>query len=84
MLEVATAVRADHSLHTEELDIPTSSHHIDDSSAGKKAESTSPVASARPASPNDFTPTYEVQTSGGDEGNLDLYGLSREVLSLKK
>ncbi|GKF15302.1 hypothetical protein Tco_0056764, partial [Tanacetum coccineum] len=54
------------------------------SSAGKKAESPSPVASERPASPNDYTPTDEVQTSGGDEGNLDLYGLTREVLSLKK
>ncbi|GJZ23490.1 hypothetical protein Tco_0560949 [Tanacetum coccineum] len=29
-------------------------------------------------------PTNEVQTSGGDEGNLDLYGLTREVLRLKK
>ncbi|GJZ79025.1 hypothetical protein Tco_0643862 [Tanacetum coccineum] len=84
MLEVATAVRAEHSLHTEELDITPSSHHSDDSSAGKKAESPSPVASERPASPNDYTPTDEVQTSGGDEGNLDLHGLTREVLSLKK
>ncbi|GKA09826.1 hypothetical protein Tco_0689259 [Tanacetum coccineum] len=84
MLEVATAVRAEHSLHTEELDITTSSHHSDDSSAGKKAESSSPVASERTASPNDYTPTDEVQTSGGDEGNLDLYGLTRQVLRLKK
>ncbi|GKF45304.1 hypothetical protein Tco_0131856, partial [Tanacetum coccineum] len=37
MLEVATAVMAEHSLHTEELDITTSSHHSDDSSAGEKA-----------------------------------------------
>ncbi|GKB95328.1 hypothetical protein Tco_0981465 [Tanacetum coccineum] len=84
MLEVATAVRAAHSLHTEELDIPTSSHHSDDSSAGQKAESPSPVASERSASPSDYTPTDEVQTSGGDEGHLDLRGLSREVLKLKK
>ncbi|GKC96350.1 hypothetical protein Tco_1161792, partial [Tanacetum coccineum] len=84
MLEVATAVRAEHSLHTEELDIPTSSHHSDDSSDDKKAESPSPVASARSASPNDYTPTDEVQTSGGDEGHLDLHGLTREVLKLKK
>ncbi|GJS43924.1 hypothetical protein Tco_0568967 [Tanacetum coccineum] len=84
MLEVATAVRAEHALHTEELDIPTSSHHSDDSSAGKKAESPSPVASERSASPNDYTPTDEVQTSGGDEGHLDLHGLTREVLKLKK
>ncbi|GJY35341.1 hypothetical protein Tco_0420719 [Tanacetum coccineum] len=84
MLEVATTVRTDHSLHTEDLDITTSSHHDDDSSAGEKEESTSPVASERPASPNDYTPTDEVQTSRGDEGNLDLYGLTREVLRLKK
>ncbi|GKG41180.1 hypothetical protein Tco_0470392, partial [Tanacetum coccineum] len=73
MLEVATVVRAEHSLHTEELDIPTSSHHSDDSSDVE-----------RPVSPNDYTPTDEVQTSGGDEGHLDLYRLSREVLRLKK
>ncbi|GJX87051.1 hypothetical protein Tco_0337825 [Tanacetum coccineum] len=84
MLEVANAVRAEHSLHTEELNIPTSSHHSDDSSASEKGKSSSPVASERPTSPNDYTPTDEVQTSGGDEGNLDLYGLTREVLRLKK
>ncbi|GKD97284.1 hypothetical protein Tco_1381181 [Tanacetum coccineum] len=84
MLEVATAVRAEHSLHTEELDINPSSHHSDDSLAGTKAENPSPVASERSASPNDYTPTDEVQTSGGDEGHLDLYGLTREVLKLKK
>ncbi|GJS98946.1 hypothetical protein Tco_0820116 [Tanacetum coccineum] len=50
MLEVATAIRAEYSLHTEELDITTSSHHSADSSAGEKAESLSPVASERPAS----------------------------------
>ncbi|GKF09528.1 putative ribonuclease H-like domain-containing protein, partial [Tanacetum coccineum] len=69
------AVRDEHSLHTEELDIPTSSHHSDDSSTSEKKKSSSPVASERPTSPNDYTPTDEVQTSGGDEGNLDLYGL---------
>ncbi|GKE63121.1 hypothetical protein Tco_1513488 [Tanacetum coccineum] len=80
MLEVATAVRDAHSLHTEELDINTSSH----SSVSKKAKSPSPFTSERIDSPNDYTPTDEVQTSGGDEGNLDLYGLTREVLRLKK
>ncbi|GJS81106.1 hypothetical protein Tco_0747647 [Tanacetum coccineum] len=79
MLEVATAVRDAHSLHTEELDINTSSQHSDDSSAGEKAVSPSPVASESLDSPNDYTPTDEVQTSGGDEGNLDLYGLTREA-----
>ncbi|GJY49775.1 hypothetical protein Tco_0439731 [Tanacetum coccineum] len=80
MLEVATAERDEHLLPTEELDINTSSH----SSVSKKAKSPSPVASERTASPNDYTPTDEVQTSGGDEGNLDLYGLTREVIRLKK
>ncbi|GJY80925.1 hypothetical protein Tco_0493676 [Tanacetum coccineum] len=84
MLKVATAVRDEHSLPTEELDIYTSSQHSDDPSAGEKAKSPSPVASERTDSPNDYTPTDEVQTSGGDEGNLDLYGLTREVLRLKK
>ncbi|GKC51268.1 hypothetical protein Tco_1074013 [Tanacetum coccineum] len=85
--KVAYCCKAEHSVHTEELDITPSSHHSDDSSAGKKAESPSPVASERPASPNDYTPTDEVQTSGGDEGNLDLHGLTRELkatLSKKK
>ncbi|GKE04834.1 hypothetical protein Tco_1396852, partial [Tanacetum coccineum] len=31
-----------------------------------------------PKSPNDYTPTDESQTSGGDEGLLDLYALNRE------
>ncbi|GJX28103.1 hypothetical protein Tco_0236182 [Tanacetum coccineum] len=79
MLEVANAVRVEHSLHTEELDIPTSSHHSDDSLASDKAKSSSPVAFERPTSPNDYTPTDEVQKSRGDEGHLDLYGLTREM-----
>ncbi|GKC33738.1 hypothetical protein Tco_1046122 [Tanacetum coccineum] len=37
-----------------------------------------------PQSPNDYTPTDESQTSGGDEGLLDLYALNREVRRLKK
>ncbi|GJU40834.1 hypothetical protein Tco_1193791 [Tanacetum coccineum] len=59
MLKVATAVRDEHSLPTEELDIYTSSQHSDDPSAGEKAKSPSPVASERTASPNDYTPTNE-------------------------
>ncbi|GKF22104.1 hypothetical protein Tco_0074426, partial [Tanacetum coccineum] len=35
-------------------------------------------------SPNDYTPTDESQTSGGDEGLLDLYALNREVRRLKR
>ncbi|GJX02327.1 hypothetical protein Tco_0186240, partial [Tanacetum coccineum] len=37
-----------------------------------------------PRSPNDYTPTDASQTSGGDEGLLDLYALNREVRRLKK
>ncbi|GKG56896.1 hypothetical protein Tco_0582247, partial [Tanacetum coccineum] len=47
-------------------------------------ESAQQSTAERLDSPNDYTPTYEVQTSGGDEGNLDLYGLNREVIRLKK
>ncbi|GKF29188.1 hypothetical protein Tco_0095530, partial [Tanacetum coccineum] len=39
---------------------------------------------AIPNSPNDYTPTDASQTSGGDEGLLDLYALNREVRRLKK
>ncbi|GKC92980.1 hypothetical protein Tco_1158422 [Tanacetum coccineum] len=35
-------------------------------------------------SPNDYTPTDASQTSGGDEGLLDIYALNREVRRLKK
>ncbi|GKG34005.1 hypothetical protein Tco_0434164, partial [Tanacetum coccineum] len=37
-----------------------------------------------PPSPNDYTPTDASQTSGGDEGLIDLYALNREVRRLKK
>ncbi|GKF43290.1 hypothetical protein Tco_0129842, partial [Tanacetum coccineum] len=37
-----------------------------------------------PKSPNDYTPTYASQTSGGDEGLLDIYALNREVKRLKR
>ncbi|GKF83168.1 hypothetical protein Tco_0244824, partial [Tanacetum coccineum] len=39
---------------------------------------------AIPTSPNDYTPTDASQTSGGDEGLLDIYALNREVRRLKK
>ncbi|GKB81533.1 hypothetical protein Tco_0948428, partial [Tanacetum coccineum] len=37
-----------------------------------------------PQCPNDYTPTDASQTSGEDEGLLDLYALNREVRRLKK
>ncbi|GJY31514.1 hypothetical protein Tco_0415009 [Tanacetum coccineum] len=53
MLEVATAVRAEHSLHTEELDITPSSHHSDDSSYGEKQKVMYSALKDQP-SPNDY------------------------------
>ncbi|GJQ92763.1 putative ribonuclease H-like domain-containing protein [Tanacetum coccineum] len=41
-------------------------------------------ATAIPKSPNDYTPTDASQTSGGDEGLLDLYALNKEVKRLKR
>ncbi|GJR08461.1 ribonuclease H-like domain-containing protein, partial [Tanacetum coccineum] len=41
-------------------------------------------AASIPKSPNDYTPTDAFQTSGGDEGLLDIYALHREVRRLKK
>ncbi|GJX50482.1 hypothetical protein Tco_0277327 [Tanacetum coccineum] len=41
-------------------------------------------AASIPKSPNDYTPTDVSQTSGGDEGLLDIYALNREVKRLKK
>ncbi|GKG56962.1 hypothetical protein Tco_0582313, partial [Tanacetum coccineum] len=35
-------------------------------------------AASIPKSPNDYTPTDASQTSGGDEGLLDIYALNRE------
>ncbi|GKF35661.1 hypothetical protein Tco_0112419 [Tanacetum coccineum] len=37
-----------------------------------------------PKSPSDYTPTDASQTSGGDEGLLDIYALNREVKRLKR
>ncbi|GKG59558.1 hypothetical protein Tco_0605209, partial [Tanacetum coccineum] len=34
-------------------------------------------AASIPKSPNDYTPTDASQTSGGDEGLLDIYALNR-------
>ncbi|GKA11148.1 hypothetical protein Tco_0690581, partial [Tanacetum coccineum] len=41
-------------------------------------------AASIPKSPNDYTPTDAFQTSGGDEGLLDVYALNREVKRLKR
>ncbi|GKD33367.1 hypothetical protein Tco_1248876, partial [Tanacetum coccineum] len=57
-----------------------------DSQGTAEAQGTDAVQGAAdiPQSPNDYTPTDASQTSGGDEGLLDLYALNREVRRLKK
>ncbi|GKB32504.1 hypothetical protein Tco_0871905, partial [Tanacetum coccineum] len=52
--------------------------------ANLQGTAASPGTAAIPKSPNDYTPTDASQTSGGDEGLLDLYALNREVRRLKK
>ncbi|GKE89729.1 hypothetical protein Tco_1567204 [Tanacetum coccineum] len=57
-----------------------------DSQGIAEAQGTDAVQGAAdiPQSPNDYTPTDASQTSGGDEGLLDLYALNKEVRRLKK
>ncbi|GJS58426.1 hypothetical protein Tco_0653210 [Tanacetum coccineum] len=58
MLEVATAVKDEHSVHNEEPEItPSPSHHSGDYTAGEKENSPSQVAVERSDSPYDYTPT---------------------------
>ncbi|GKD12332.1 hypothetical protein Tco_1196739 [Tanacetum coccineum] len=85
MLEIAAAVEDEHSVHKEEPELtPSPSNHGVGDTYGEKEDSPTKSAAKRSDFPNDYTPTDEVQTSRGDEGNLDLYGLNREVIRLKK
>ncbi|GJY72176.1 hypothetical protein Tco_0475879, partial [Tanacetum coccineum] len=52
--------------------------------AGFQGTAATQGAANIPKSPNDYTPTDASQTSGGDEGLLDIYALNREVRRLKK
>ncbi|GJQ96964.1 hypothetical protein Tco_0008103 [Tanacetum coccineum] len=56
----------------------------DDAQGTAAAQGAVQGAADIPQSPNDYTPTDASQTSGGDEGLLDLYALNREVRRLKK
>ncbi|GJR63853.1 retrovirus-related pol polyprotein from transposon TNT 1-94 [Tanacetum coccineum] len=78
MLEVLTALAAEEA-HSE-------STHYRAESSPREAQGTAETQGAAdiPQSPNDYTSTDESQTSGGDEGLLDLYALNREVRRLKK
>ncbi|GKD34378.1 ribonuclease H-like domain, reverse transcriptase, RNA-dependent DNA polymerase, partial [Tanacetum coccineum] len=85
MLEVVTALAA-------EEEHSTSPHSRAASSArdaqgrltNLQGTAASPGTAAIPKSPNDYTPTDASQTSGGDEGLLDIYALNREVKRLKR
>ncbi|GKG33273.1 hypothetical protein Tco_0430783, partial [Tanacetum coccineum] len=63
---------------------PTQSAAQDSSLQGTAASQGTAETQGTPKSPNDYTPTDASQTSGGDEGLLDLYALNREVRRLKK
>ncbi|GJS22930.1 hypothetical protein Tco_0451562 [Tanacetum coccineum] len=73
MLEVATALAAE-----------ANSTARTQSTAEVQDTATAQDTTAIPKSPNDYTPTDASQTSGGDEGLLDLYALNREVKRLKR
>ncbi|GKD05592.1 hypothetical protein Tco_1180566 [Tanacetum coccineum] len=90
MLEVVTALAAEEAHST--------SPHSRAASSPRDAQGTAEVQGTAdfqgtdethgtanlPKSPNDYTLTDASQTSGGDEGLLDLYALNREVRRLKK
>ncbi|GKC66095.1 hypothetical protein Tco_1098693 [Tanacetum coccineum] len=98
MLEVATTLAAEeahsestHSQSAAQASISTAQNTADTQGTAQ-AQGTDEVqdtdtaqgATAIPKSPNDYTPTDASQTSGGDEGLLDLYALNREVKRLKR
>ncbi|GJU75204.1 hypothetical protein Tco_1272274 [Tanacetum coccineum] len=89
MLEVVTALAAEeaHSTSPHSRDARDAQGTPDQSAAqASVSQRTAEVqgTAAIPKSPNDYTPTDASQTSGGDEGLLDLYALNREVRRLKK
>ncbi|GJR26854.1 hypothetical protein Tco_1103086 [Tanacetum coccineum] len=98
MLEVVTALAAEEahstSSHSRAASSPRDAQSTPAQSAAQdrglqdtaEAQGTDAVQGAAdiPKSPNDYTPTDASQTSGGDEGLLDLYALNREVRRLKK
>ncbi|GJV62148.1 hypothetical protein Tco_1468248, partial [Tanacetum coccineum] len=100
MLEVVTALTAEEaqseSTHSRAETSPRDAQGTPTQSAAQASISTAegttdtqdtaePQGTAAiPKSPNDYTPTDASQTSGGDDGLLDLYALNREVRRLKK
>ncbi|GKF78628.1 hypothetical protein Tco_0234196, partial [Tanacetum coccineum] len=84
MLEVVTtlATKEEHStsLHSR----AAGSARDAQGTASLQGTAASQGTAAIPKSPNDYTPIDASQTSGGDEGLLDLYALNREVKRLKR
>ncbi|GJT84596.1 putative ribonuclease H-like domain-containing protein [Tanacetum coccineum] len=88
MLEVITALAAEEahseSTHSRAESSPRDAQGTPTQSAAQASilQGTAEAQGAAdiPQSPNDYTPTDESQTSGGDEGLLDLYALNREKL----
>ncbi|GKC87615.1 hypothetical protein Tco_1148264 [Tanacetum coccineum] len=84
MLEVVTALAAEEaqseSTHSRAASSPRNAQGTADFQGTAEAKGAADI----PKSPNDYTPTDASQTSGGDEGLLDLYALNREVRRLKK
>ncbi|GJR40464.1 ribonuclease H-like domain-containing protein [Tanacetum coccineum] len=95
MLEVVTALAAEEEHSTSPHSRAASSARDAQGSPTQSAAHSQRTASVQgtaephdaasiPKSPNDYTPTDAFQTSGGDEGLLDIYALNREVRRLKK
>ncbi|GKF45606.1 hypothetical protein Tco_0135408, partial [Tanacetum coccineum] len=90
MLEVITALAAEEahstSPHSRAASSPRDAQGTAESQGTADLQGTAHTQGTAdiPQSPNDYTPTDESQTSGGDEGLLDLYALTREVRRLKK
>ncbi|GKD51473.1 hypothetical protein Tco_1280449, partial [Tanacetum coccineum] len=84
MLEVATALAAKESnsasTHSRAEITPRDDQGTPTQSAAQASLSTDIAqgATAIPTSPNDYTPTDASQTSGGDEGLLDLYAMNMD------
>ncbi|GJV90466.1 hypothetical protein Tco_1538279 [Tanacetum coccineum] len=90
MLEVVTALASEEahseSTHSRAENSPRDAQGTPTQSAAQASIRTAEAQGATdiPQSPNDYTHTDESQTSGGDEGLLDLYALNREVRRLKR
>ncbi|GKD86208.1 hypothetical protein Tco_1357362 [Tanacetum coccineum] len=84
MLEVITALAAEEAHSESTHSQAESSTRYAQGTADFQGTAEAQGAADIPQSPNDYTPTDESQTSGGDEGLLDIYALDREVRRLKK